>query len=233
MQITAGSYRVVEELLQLLVCVVDAELFEAVEAKDLESGNVEDADEAGPLALGPVERPVDPVDDPLEEPLEGGLGDGLDGELDLLLGLGLGDVVPAHLDPGPEEGLDHLVDVDAEEVCHLLGHGVVGQDRLIRVSFLLERHVAEQEGGRDDFADGRDVLLGDAHDPHRLHREAELLCVVRTRDLLVPITQESVRFRVLQNEFLCKKKNKIIFLSKTFFKNSGNGINIYETSTCF
>ena len=91
-------------------------------------------------------RPVDSMDDPLEEAFKGGLGDGLDGELDLLLGLSFGHVVAANFDPRPKEGLDHLVDVDAQQVSNFLGHCVVGQDRLIRVSFLLERHVAEQEG---------------------------------------------------------------------------------------
>ena len=79
------THGVVEELLELLVGVVDAQLLEAVQLEDLESGDVEDADEGGPLALGPVQRPVDPVDDPLEEALVHRLRDGLDGELDLFL----------------------------------------------------------------------------------------------------------------------------------------------------
>jgi hypothetical protein len=79
------AHRVVEELLQLFVGVVDAELLEAVDVKDLKSGNVEDADERGALALGAVQGPVDPRHDPLEEALEHGLGDGLHGKLDLFL----------------------------------------------------------------------------------------------------------------------------------------------------
>ena len=77
----------VEELLKLLVGVVDAELLEAVEIEDLEPGDVQDADEAGPLPLGPVQGAVDPGDDPLEEALVHRLGDGLHGELDLFLKL--------------------------------------------------------------------------------------------------------------------------------------------------
>ena len=45
----------IEELLELLVGVVDAELLEAVHVEDLEAGDVEDADEAGPLPLRPVQ----------------------------------------------------------------------------------------------------------------------------------------------------------------------------------
>jgi len=110
---------VVEELLQLLIGVVDAELFETIQLEDLEAGNVENADEAGALPLSPVQGPVDPRHDPLEEALVGGLGDGLDGELDLLLGLGLGDVVAAHLDTGLEEGLRQVGHLDAQQVGHL------------------------------------------------------------------------------------------------------------------
>jgi hypothetical protein len=76
---------VVEELLQLFVGVVDAELFEAVELEDLKASDVEDANEAGALSLGAVQGPVDPGHDPLEQPLVHGLCDGLDGELDLFL----------------------------------------------------------------------------------------------------------------------------------------------------
>ena len=75
----------VKQLLQLLICVVDAELLKAVQVEDLETRNVEDSDEAGALTLGSVKRPVDSRHDPLEEPLVGGLADGLHSELDLLL----------------------------------------------------------------------------------------------------------------------------------------------------
>lgn len=75
----------VEELLELLVGVIDAELLEAVDVKDLESGNVEDADEGGALALGAVEGAVDAGDDPLEEPLVHRLRYRLHGKLHLFL----------------------------------------------------------------------------------------------------------------------------------------------------
>ena len=75
----------VKQLLQLLICVVDAELLKAVQVEDLETRNVEDSDEAGALTLGSVKGPVDPRHDPLEEPLVGGLADCLHSELDLLL----------------------------------------------------------------------------------------------------------------------------------------------------
>ena len=198
------TYSVVEKLLELLVGVIDTQLFEAVEAKDFEASNVEDADEASSLALGPVQWAVDPVHDPLEQPFESGLGDGFDGELDLLLGLSLGDVVPANLDPGPEEGLDHVIDWDAQQMGHFLRHSVVRQDRLIRVTFLLEDHVSEEQDTGDDLADGRDLVLAHPHDVHGLHGALELFRIVLAGDGHVAVTQERVVLWVFQNELLCK-----------------------------
>jgi hypothetical protein len=44
--------------------------------------------------------------------------------------LGLGDIVPSNLDPWLEEGLGHLVHVDAQQVGDLLGDCVVGKNSL-------------------------------------------------------------------------------------------------------
>ena len=109
----------VEQLLQLLVGVVDAQLFKAVQLKDLETGDVKDANEAGTLPLGPIKRPVDPGDDPLEEALVGGLGDSLDGKLHLLFRLGFGHIVPSNLDPGLQERLGQVCHLDAQQVSNL------------------------------------------------------------------------------------------------------------------
>ncbi len=137
----------VEELLQLLIGVVDAELFEAVQLEDLEAGNVENADEAGALPLGPVQGPVDPRHDPLEEALVGGLGDGLDGELDLLLGLGLGDVVAAHLDAGLEEGLRQVGHLDAQQVGHLAqANNRINEGKKLRTGFWILRSIGSNPG---------------------------------------------------------------------------------------
>jgi hypothetical protein len=57
--------------------------FSKVYLEDLETGDIEDADERGTLALGAVERLVDANDEPPEELLVQGLGEGLDGELHL------------------------------------------------------------------------------------------------------------------------------------------------------
>ena len=109
----------VEQLLQLLVGVVDAQLLEAVDLENLEAGDIEYADETGTLPLGAVQWSIDSRHDPLEQTLIGCLGDGLNGELNLLLGLRLGDVVPTNLDTWLEEGLRQVSDLDTQEVGNL------------------------------------------------------------------------------------------------------------------
>ena len=101
----------VEELLQFLVSVVDAELLKTVQIENLEARNVQNSDETkkylfnkvpicwtyyyepGSLSLGSVQRLVDPGADPLEESLVGCFANGLHSELHLLLALGLGHIV--------------------------------------------------------------------------------------------------------------------------------------------
>ena len=105
----------VEELLQFLVSVVDAELLKTVQIENFETRNVQNSDETknicsmnnnyiflqadnlpGSLSLGPVQRLVDPGADPFEESLVGCFADRLHRELGLLLALGLGHIVSAN-----------------------------------------------------------------------------------------------------------------------------------------
>ena len=109
-----ATHRVVEQLLQLLVGVVDAQLLKAVQLKDLETSDVKDANEAGPLSFGAIKRSVDPGNNPLEESLVGGLGNGLDGKLHLLFCLGFGHIVPSDLDPGFQESLGQVGHLDPQ-----------------------------------------------------------------------------------------------------------------------
>lgn len=85
LQLLTRTNRVIEELLELLVCVVDAQLLEAVQLEDLESSNVEDTNKTCTLTLGTVQRAVDPGNNPLEQTFVHGLADGLDGKLNLFL----------------------------------------------------------------------------------------------------------------------------------------------------
>ena len=52
--------------------------------EDLKPSNIQDANEAGPLALGAVQGLVDPHHHPLEQTLVQGLGDGLHCKLNLV-----------------------------------------------------------------------------------------------------------------------------------------------------
>ena len=126
------------------------------------------------------------------------------------LSLGLGNIVTADFNPGPEEGLGKLVNVKTEQMGNLLGDGVVGKDGLIGVPLLLEDHVAEEHDTRDDLPDGVDVVLRDAHDLHGLHGLAELLGLILAADANVPIGQEGVVLGIFQNKTFCNKIGQII-----------------------
>ena len=56
----------VEQLLQFLVSIIDAQLLKAVELEDFETGDIQDTNEAGTLTLGAVKRSVDTGHNPLE-----------------------------------------------------------------------------------------------------------------------------------------------------------------------
>ena len=194
------EHGVVEQLLQLLVGEVDAELLEAVEVEDLKAGNIKDTNKTCSLPLGSVQASVDSVHYPFEQSLVGSLGDGLHGELDLFLALGLGHVVSAHLDPGLEEGLGEVSHLDAKEVGHLLSHGVVRQGGLVARPLLLELHVAEQETAGDDPPDGGHVLLTDPHHPHGVLSGGKLLDIINARHPHSSRRHEGVVLGVIQQQ---------------------------------
>lgn len=77
------EHRVVEELLQFLVGVIDAELFERVELENLKTGHIQDSDEGSTLPLRSVQRPVDAAHQPAEHALETCFRYRLNGKLDL------------------------------------------------------------------------------------------------------------------------------------------------------
>ena len=60
-----NEHVVVEKLLQLLIGVVDAQLFERVKVENLETGNIQDSDEKVASQVG-RQRAVNDVDQPLE-----------------------------------------------------------------------------------------------------------------------------------------------------------------------
>ncbi len=87
----------VEELLQLLVAEVDADLLKGVELEDLEAGDVQHADEVDLLHGGVDEGAVAEVDQPGEEAVVHGAGQGRDGVQALVRVLGLEHPLGANL----------------------------------------------------------------------------------------------------------------------------------------
>ena len=118
------------------------------------------------------------------------------------LSLGLGNIVTADFNPGLEEGLGKVVNVNAEQMGHLLGDSVVGKDCLVRVPLLAELHVAEEQHAGDDPPDGAQVLVADAHDLHGLDGGLELLGIVDSGNGDTSLAEECVVLGVFENVFL-------------------------------
>merc|ERR550519_217630 len=139
---------VVEELLEPLVGVVDEQLLQDVELEDLETGDVEDADEILPR-VGGVEGVVDESDDPIEHPGKERLASGGDGEVDLVHVLSLLDEILADLQLGLHESVAKVVDFDSEldgglgDKLHAVGLGLLLATLLLP---LLVAHVGDGDG---------------------------------------------------------------------------------------
>merc|ERR1719295_395249 len=120
-----GEHVLVEELLQLLVDVVDADLLETVVVEDLKAGNVEDTN-VGDLLHGWVaEGLVTLVDDDPEGTLVDGTGDAGDGVGSVGAGGALLHPLGSDLQLGLAEVGDHPLAVDAQELGNLLAVGGV------------------------------------------------------------------------------------------------------------
>jgi hypothetical protein len=76
---------VIEELLQLLVGVIDAELFKAVLIKDFEAGNIKNSDEVRIISTSPslVQLAIDAIDEVAEAAFVDTLSKSIDGKVDL------------------------------------------------------------------------------------------------------------------------------------------------------
>jgi hypothetical protein len=99
--------------------------------KNFKTSNIQYADEGSAMSFASVQGLVDMLHNPLEHALIDGLGDGIDRELNLLLVLGLGHEVAAHSELGLQQGAREVRHIEAEEVAHLSGHRVVGQQRWV------------------------------------------------------------------------------------------------------
>merc|ERR1719356_1970859 len=120
-----GEHVLVEELLQLLIDVVDADLLEAVVVEDLKAGNVKDTN-VGDLLHGWVaEGLVTLVDDNPEGTLVDGTGDAGNGVGGGCAGGALLHPLGSDLQLGLAEVGDHPLAVDAKELSNLLSVGGV------------------------------------------------------------------------------------------------------------
>merc|ERR1719400_2346188 len=120
-----GEHVRVEELLQLLVDVVDANLFESIVVEDLEAGDVEDSDVGDLLHGGVAQGLVTLVHSDPESPLVDGTSDAGNRVGGVVAGRALVHPLRADLQLGLAEVGDHPLHVNSEELCHLLGIALV------------------------------------------------------------------------------------------------------------
>lgn len=128
---------VVEELLQLLVGEVDAQLLETVLVEDLKTGNIEHTDEVLSLLLG-VQGLVQLLHHPLEETIEHGLSEGTDRVGDLSGVSALGHKLIADLDARLAQVLVQISGIEAKQVG-----GLLTLLRTVRLALLLARTLLE------------------------------------------------------------------------------------------
>jgi len=170
---------VVEELLELLVGVVDADLLEGVLLEDFETSNIEDTNERVGSLL--VEDLVGTLDDPQEETSEDGLGERISGVGSLLDGEVSLDELSTGLNAWLAERFLELSRVDTEELGSDFKGLLVGDGGSFSES-LGEGDVTQVEDGQDDLEDGVLLALGDTANFHCDLGVLELLGIVESVD---------------------------------------------------
>lgn len=121
----------VEELLEFLVGIVDEELFVAVRLKDLETSDIQHADE-GRLRRRTVQRAVDAIHKKAERLLVQRLAQSSEFLHGLLLRPGLGDPFTSCQYARPEYRFRELRNGNAEQMASAFGLGGVRHESIVR-----------------------------------------------------------------------------------------------------
>ena len=228
-----NEHGVIEQLLEFLVGVINAELLERVQREDFEAGNVENADERRALPFASIERLVDARDNPFEHALVDGFGDRLDGVVDLSLCLRLGDEIPADFQLRLEERPNEVRDRNAQQMADFLRDGIIGQRGLVAVAFLLELYVAHLQHGRDRAKDRVEIVAGHVHDLHGFDRALEFFGIVDARDGHVAVGEIAVPAEVFEqivgDHFAVRSAQQLVEDVKcSFFFGLTNGTRLLE-----
>lgn len=162
---------VVEKLLESFVGVVDAELFKGVVFKDLETGDIQNANE-GSVVVASLQSLVDLVDNGAKRALVQALRKRLQGILNLLGISGLVHPLATSLDARAKETLDKLLRVDAKEVTYSLGLGDIENPSLVG-ALRTKLNVANVENGRHDAEDFVLLVRREPHDSERVEKTLE------------------------------------------------------------
>ena len=172
----------VEELLELLVTVVNAELFEAVDLEVLETGNIEHTNEG----VGGLEREaqVDTTDDPVEQLRVEGLGKGVTTELSILDELTLLALLTTDGDEGVAKGFAYTITIKTEhgrQTSQSLG--AVTRNAAVARSILNKAKLTNVEHSGGDTEDVGLLAAIEAAVVHRLLHDSEILHVIQALDV--------------------------------------------------
>ena len=113
-----NEHVMVEELLESLVGIVDAELLKSVELENFETGNIQNTNEESTLNIG-GQGTINDFYEPVEKAAKNGLGKGTERIDTLLDGLTLDDVFCTDLDFRRAHGFEVFVLVDAKKSSNL------------------------------------------------------------------------------------------------------------------
>merc|ERR1719193_200291 len=171
----------VEELLETLVGVVDQELFQDVELENLETGDVQNADEVLP-GVGRVQGVVDQSHDPVEHTSEQGFGSGRHGEVDLIHVLTLLDEILADLQLGLHESVGEVIALDVQKLGAFNDASIAVGFGLLLASLLLPLLVAQESDGDGSLVQPVLLILGEAEGVQGGVGGAHLLGVVHAGD---------------------------------------------------
>lgn len=191
---------VVEELLETLVGVVDANLLEGVDLEDLETRDIQDTNEVSLSLLG--KHQVDLLDEPQEKTSIEGLSKGIARESSFLrVELG-GDEVATSKNAGLNETLLEVASINVEQVGDGVEGGLVGDLGSLTVGGV-EDQVTKVEDGGESSEDGELLLGGDAHDGHGIAGVLELVGIVDSLDVVaLALVEELVVLRLSESELL-------------------------------
>lgn len=185
-----------EQLLQLLVAEVDAELLEAVLLEDLEAVDVQDAHHValGAPGLLRLQRDVQALHQPREQPVVDGLGQGIPGIDGQFMVQRRGHHITASIDGAMGEGGLQFARIHAQEPGS--GHHQVAAVDLGIALHLAEGDIAQMQDAGHNAEDLALLLLGEIDHGEGLLHLPEVVRIVDARHAALELGIEAIKMKV-------------------------------------